>query len=94
MTSSTGEDPQEAARLETLIAEELSRARQRAGLSQRELARQAGLTQAAISRLESGSRLPRLETLLALAEASGHVLEIRLKRPRGARAGKSALRRG
>jgi hypothetical protein len=33
-------------------------------------------------------------TLLALAEASGHVLEIRLKRPRGARTGKSALRRG
>lgn len=94
MTSPAGEDPQGDASLEALIAEELSRARQRAGLSQREMARQAGLTQAAISRLESGARLPRLETLLSLAAASGHVLEIRLKRPRGDRAGKSALRRG
>ncbi|MEE4381462.1 MAG: helix-turn-helix transcriptional regulator [Pseudomonadales bacterium] len=78
--------------LETLIAGEVSRARRRARLSQREMAMRAGLTQAAVSRLESGDRLPRLETLLALAEASGHVLEIRLKRPR--QAGGSALRRG
>lgn len=68
--------------LESLISDAVSRARRRAGLSQRELAVRAGLTQAAVSRLESGDRLPRLETLLALAEASGHVLEIRLKRPR------------
>ena len=45
------------------------------------MAARAGLTQAAISRLESGDRLPRLETLLALAEATDHVLELRLKRP-------------
>lgn len=74
-----------AAGLESLIAEEVARARHRAGLSQRELAGRAGVTQAAVSRLESGDRLPRLETLLALAEASDHVLEIRLKRPRGGR---------
>ncbi|TVS16346.1 MAG: XRE family transcriptional regulator [Gammaproteobacteria bacterium] len=78
--------------LEGLIAEEVSRARRKARLSQRELAMRAGLTQAAVSRLESGDRLPRLETLLALAEASGHVLEIRLKRPR--QAGGASLRRG
>ncbi|HSG89499.1 MAG TPA: helix-turn-helix transcriptional regulator [Pseudomonadales bacterium] len=78
--------------LETLIAEEVSRARQRARMSQRELAQLAGVTQAAVSRLESGDRLPRLETLLALAEASGHVLEIRLKRPR--QSGGASLRRG
>ena len=56
--------------LESFIAEELSKARQRAQLSQREVAARAGLTQAAISRFESGDRLPRLETLLALAEAT------------------------
>jgi transcriptional regulator with XRE-family HTH domain len=78
-------DDEEANGLPVLIADEVSRARQRAGLSQRELATRAGLTQAAVSRLESGDRLPRLETLLALAEAAGHVLEIRLKRPRGGR---------
>jgi transcriptional regulator with XRE-family HTH domain len=73
--------------LESFIAEELSKARQRAQLSQREVAARAGLTQAAISRLESGDRLPRLETLLALAEATDHVLELRLKRPRQGSAG-------
>ena len=78
--------------LESFIAEELSKARQRAQLSQREVAARAGLTQAAISRLESGDRLPRLETLLALAEATDHVLELRLKRPRQGSAG-STLRR-
>ncbi|MEE3110132.1 MAG: helix-turn-helix transcriptional regulator [Pseudomonadota bacterium] len=78
--------------LESFIAEELSKARQRAQLSQREVAARAGLTQAAISRLESGDRLPRLETLLALAEATDHVLELRLKRPRRGSAG-STLRR-
>lgn len=88
MTSTIIEDET----LESLIAQEVSRARQRAHLSQREMASRAGVTQAAVSRLESGDRLPRLETLLALAEASGHVLEIRLKRPR--QAGGSALRRG
>ena len=71
--------------LESLISDAVARARRRAGLSQRELAVRAGLTQAAVSRLESGDRLPRLETLQALAEASGHVLEIRLKRPRRTR---------
>ena len=79
--------------MESFIAEELSKARQRAQLSQREVAARAGLTQAAISRLESGDRLPRLETLLALAEATDHVLELRLKRPRQGSAG-GALRRG
>lgn len=78
--------------LEALISGEVSRARQRARLSQRELAMRAGLTQAAVSRLESGDRLPRLETLLSIAEASGHVLEIRLKRPRQPRSG--STRRG
>jgi transcriptional regulator with XRE-family HTH domain len=71
--------------LEALVAEEVLRARKAAGLSQRALAERAGVTQAMVSRLESGARLPRLDTLLALAEATDCVLEIRLKRPRGGR---------
>ena len=81
-----GQDEQSegAPTLEAHIAEEVIRARTAAGLSQRALAEGAGVNQAMVSRLESGARLPRLDTLLALAEATGHVLEIRLKRPRGA----------
>jgi Predicted transcriptional regulator with C-terminal CBS domains len=60
--------------LEALVAAEVARARRAAGLSQRELAERAGVNQAMVSRLEAGSRLPRLETLLALAEATGHAL--------------------
>ena len=81
-----GEDAgSEGPTLEALVAEEVVRARTAAGLSQRALAERAGVTQAMVSRLESGARLPRLDTLLALAEATGCVLEIRLKRPRGGR---------
>jgi Predicted transcriptional regulator with C-terminal CBS domains len=69
--------------LEALVAAEVARARRAAGLSQRELAERAGVNQAMVSRLEAGSRLPRLETLLALAEATGHALEIRFRRRRG-----------
>ena len=77
--------------LESFIAEELSKARQRAQLSQREVAARAGLTRrrSAASSLGTASRL---ETLLALAEATDHVLELRLKRPRQGSAG-STLRR-
>lgn len=77
-------DQPEGPTLEALIADEVVRARRAAKLSQRELAERAGVNQAMVSRLESGTRLPRLETLLALAEATGHGLEIRLKRRRGA----------
>ncbi|MEE4300421.1 MAG: helix-turn-helix transcriptional regulator [Pseudomonadales bacterium] len=73
--------------LEALIAAEIARARRSAKLSQRELAERAGIDQAMISRLEAGTRLPRLETLLALAEATGHALELRLKRRRRGAAG-------
>jgi len=64
------------------LGEDLARARRRAKLSQRELAERLGLSQAAISRVESGERLPRLETLSEWARATGHRLEIQLKRAR------------
>ena len=67
------------------IAEQIARARRSAKLTQRELAERAGVTQAMVSRLEGGARLPRLETLLAIAGACGHALELRLVKPRGGR---------
>ena len=68
--------------LEQHVAEEVVRARRAAKLTQRELAERAGVNQAMVSRLEKGERLPRLETLLAIAEATGSVLDLRLVRSR------------
>ena len=50
----------------------LRQARQRAGLSQVELAAKAGVTQSVISAYESGHRQPSLPTLAALIEAAGY----------------------
>jgi uncharacterized protein len=49
----------------------LRQARQRSGMSQVELAAQAGVTQSVISAYESGHRQPSLPTLAALIEAAG-----------------------
>jgi transcriptional regulator with XRE-family HTH domain len=45
--------------------------REQQGVSQRALAQAAGITQAALFRLESGETDPRLSTLRALANALG-----------------------
>ena len=50
---------------------ELQRARASAGLSQRELALRVGMTQAHISRIESGLVDPRLSTVVEIAKAVG-----------------------
>jgi transcriptional regulator with XRE-family HTH domain len=59
----------------------MARRRAELGVSQRELAALTGTTQSAIARLESGSRAPRLDTLLRVAHALGCELDVRL-RPR------------
>lgn len=51
-------------------------ARQRAGLSQAELARRAGVSQPVISAYESGRREPGLSMLTKLVEASGQDLRL------------------
>ena len=61
----------------TLIAA----ARRRSGLSQRELAARAGTSAAAICLYESGSRIPRVDTLARLLAATGTTLELRSRRP-------------
>lgn len=53
------------------LAEALVTARRARDLSQEELAELAGLTQAAVSRYESGSRVPQREPLCAIARALG-----------------------
>ena len=60
------------------ISLELVRARQRAGLSQAELAERMGTSQSAIARLESGRTLPSAKTLIRFAEATKSKIELRL----------------
>jgi|SRR5450432_2689583 len=55
-------------------------ARSKANLSQRELGRRAGVTQASISRIEDGRTSPRLDTLERLLDACGFQLEVVPKR--------------
>jgi transcriptional regulator with XRE-family HTH domain len=52
-------------------------ARKKAGVSQKDLARRSGLTNACISALESGTNVGRLSTIVCLAEAMGMEIEIR-----------------
>lgn len=54
-------------------------ARHDSGLSQRDLARRAGTSQAAIAAYEAGKRSPTLETLARVVRAAGQDLRIRLE---------------
>lgn len=49
----------------------LRRARERSGLTQRELARRAGTSQSVVARIETGQASPRTETLDRLLAAAG-----------------------
>lgn len=60
------------------LAPLLLAARGRAGLSQRELAGRAGMSQPAVARLERGAANPTLETLLRWAAATGHAVRLDL----------------
>ena len=51
----------------------LRQARRRAGLSQAELATQAGVTQSVVSAYESGQRQPSIPVLARLIEAAGRL---------------------
>ncbi|HYP54907.1 MAG TPA: helix-turn-helix transcriptional regulator [Solirubrobacterales bacterium] len=51
------------------FAENLIRCRERAGLSQEELGARASLHRTEIGKLESGTRAPRIDTLVKLAGA-------------------------
>lgn len=66
----------EAASLAERVGESVRAAREAAGLSQRELARRAGTTQAVISRIEMGSVGATLTTLNRIAGSLGVDLEV------------------
>jgi transcriptional regulator with XRE-family HTH domain len=53
-------------------------AREEAGLSQRELAERAGVTQSEIARIESGKREPSIPTLQRILAGAGLELRFRL----------------
>lgn len=61
----------------------LRQARRHAGLSQVELATQAGVTQSVISAYESGQRQPSIPALARLIEAAGFELTLGVRRPPG-----------
>lgn len=58
----------------------LREARTRAGLSQSDLARRAGIAQSVVSEYESGKRQPALSTLAKLVQGTGHELSLELLR--------------
>ncbi|HEX9645004.1 MAG TPA: helix-turn-helix transcriptional regulator [Acidimicrobiia bacterium] len=62
----------------TVAAGLLRTARDRAGLSQADVAKQAGVTQQAISAYETGRREPTLPTLQRLLAAAGFELRLHL----------------
>ena len=67
----------EALEQEFVLASAVIEARNRARLTQQELARKMGTTQPVIARLESGRVRPSIGTLERLAEATGSRLLIR-----------------
>jgi transcriptional regulator with XRE-family HTH domain len=73
---------------EFALLEELLRARQRAGLTQAEVAQRMGTKPPAVARLEAGGgarqHSPSLATLRKYAEAVGCRLEIRLRAAKAA----------
>jgi len=74
-------DAYDALELEYQIANQMLKARSRAGLTQDAVAQRMGTTKSAISRLESaGKHAPSLATLKRYASAVGCELQVRLVR--------------
>ena len=70
----------EALEEEFVLASAVIHARNRAGLTQQELAKRMEMTQPAVARLESGRTRPSIRTLERLAEATGSRLVIAFQR--------------
>jgi transcriptional regulator with XRE-family HTH domain len=81
MTPFRRTDEPELEALSKALAEQVVNERWRRGLTQVELAALCGTTQSAVARLERGSRPPRLDTLLRIANALDCELDVHL-RPR------------
>ena len=73
----------EALSLEYDLANQMLKARSKAGLTQDAVAERMGTTKSAVSRLEAaGKHAPSLATLARYAQAVGCELQIKLVRPR------------
>ena len=66
----------EALEEEFALIAAVAKARQRAGLSQAQLAKRMKTTQSTVARLESGRGKPSTRTLARFAKATGHRLRI------------------
>ena len=66
---------------EFAIVQAMINARKESGLTQKQLSDRTGITQADISRLESGNANPSLRTLQRLAEGLGMKLHVEFIRP-------------
>jgi len=75
----------EALEVEFALASAVIAARNRAGLTQQELARKMGTTQPVVARLESGRTRPSMRTLERLAKATGSRLLISFQPRQGKR---------
>lgn len=65
---------------EFALAEALIKARAQASMTQEDVAKAMGTTQAAIARLESGRSMPSTRTLQRFADATGTKLRIRFEK--------------
>lgn len=66
----------DALRPEMAIIQAMIDAREKSGMTQKELSEKTGITQADISRLENGNANPSLKTLQRLAEGMGMTLKL------------------
>ena len=70
---------QERLELEFSVMQAMIDARKSAGLTQKQLSEKTGITQADISKLESGNANPSLRTLLRLASGMGMKVKIEFR---------------
>jgi len=63
---------------EFALALALIKAREKAGMTQAQVARRMGTTQSVVARIESGQNPPNLKTLQRFAEAVGRRIQVKL----------------
>ncbi|MCL2109929.1 MAG: helix-turn-helix transcriptional regulator [Oscillospiraceae bacterium] len=70
------EDEKERINFEVALIGKLIEAREIKGLTQKQLAQQAGINQSAVARLESMKATPQIDTLFKVLKPLGYTLEI------------------